>query len=534
MNEVVGAGVAFILFILITVTVLSFQTGMWFDQTTVLLKATERHTERLDTSIDVIDQNCGASVDLELENTGSTLIADFSEMDVFVDYVTVADVNRSARLIYDTDWTISGIAPDTNDPNVWNPQEVATFDITLSPAMKDGTTGYVSILTPNSAASGFYVSQSAVIICLLYLHNNPTPPVADTNAQAVLPMDTSPPSATILYNYGQDRDTDSGLTIQRGGTGPGESDSLKHQVWRSGALSGRMRLAGEVAIDFWSALKDYKAVNLTTYYLHNNPTPPVADTDAQAVLPVDKSSPSATTLYNYDQDRDSDAGLLLKKDGVGPGESDSTKHQVWRSGTLASPLAMSGIITIDFWSGLKGFLFGTIGDVTWYLRDYDGNSHTEIGNATVIEADWQGGVNDFVLKTATFADLSYTIPAGNELEVEVVVGNASGDDFWFAYDTTSHTTVINLPVTTGTVGFFLRDYNGSSHVEIGNGTVTDSDWQGGTSDFVLKTITIPDVNYTVPKGNELEFEVVVGSGSGNDLWFAYDTVTRTSGINPPK
>ncbi len=47
------------------------------------------------------------------------------------------------------------------------------------------------------------------------------------------------------------------------------------------------------------------------YYLHNNPTPPVGNTVSQVDLPMDTSAPTATTLYNYDTNRDSDPGRRL-------------------------------------------------------------------------------------------------------------------------------------------------------------------------------------------------------------------------------
>jgi len=181
------------------------------------------------------------------------------------------------------------------------------------------------------------------------------------------------------------------------------------------------------------------------YYLHNNPTPPTGDTNAQAVLPMDTTAPTATTLYNYDMDRDSFAGLWISKGGSGPGETDPTKHQVWRSGNLTKSLPIMGTVTIDLWSAIKDFGQGKEGEVIIYLRDYNGSTYTEIGNGTLYEADWQGGSSTWVMKTITITGLNYTIPAGNELEVELIVGNDSGDNMWFAYDTTSYPSVVKNP-----------------------------------------------------------------------------------------
>ena len=185
----------------------------------------------------------------------------------------------------------------------------------------------------------------------------------------------------------------------------------------------------------------------TKYYLHNNPTPPTGDTNSQAVLPLGPIfvAPTATTLYDYDQDRDGNAGLFILKGGTGPGETDPAKHQVWRTGSLSSSEYLVGSVTIDIWGAITGFTQGKAGEVFIYLRDYNPSSYSEIGNGNVNEANWQGGSSTWVMKTISISVLNYTIPAGNELEVEVIVGGNSGDDMWFAYDTTSYSSVVEIP-----------------------------------------------------------------------------------------
>ncbi len=179
-------------------------------------------------------------------------------------------------------------------------------------------------------------------------------------------------------------------------------------------------------------------------YLHNNPTPPTGDTSSQAVLPTSTTAPIATTLYNYDQDRDSDAGLIIVKGGSGAGETDLTKYQAWRAGSLSDDLPIIGTVTIDLWSAIRGFSKGKRGEITIYLRDYNGSTYTEIGNGTLSES-WQKGSSTWVMKTITISGLNYTIPAGNELEVKLIVGNNAGADMWFAYDTTSCVSVVKIP-----------------------------------------------------------------------------------------
>ena len=179
--------------------------------------------------------------------------------------------------------------------------------------------------------------------------------------------------------------------------------------------------------------------------MHNNPTPPTGDTNSQIVLPLIPASPIATTLYNYDQDRDAFAGLLIAKGSIGPVDLDSTKRQVWRSGTLAEAQSLNGGVTIDFWAAIKDWGQIEAGEVEIYLRDYKGSGHTEIGNGIVFDTDWQGGSSTWINKTVTISGLNYTVPSGNELEVELIVGSNAGDDMWFAYETTSYPSVVKIP-----------------------------------------------------------------------------------------
>ncbi len=181
------------------------------------------------------------------------------------------------------------------------------------------------------------------------------------------------------------------------------------------------------------------------YYLHNNPTPPTGNTNTQAVLPMNTTAPTATTLYNYDTDRNSDVGLTIAKGGSGAGETDLTKYQAWRTAILSNNLPLMGTVTVDLWSAMKNFNDKKRGVVTIYLRNYNGSTYTEIGNGTLDLTQWSGGSATWVKRTITISGLNYTVPAGNMLEVKIIVGNSSGDDMWFAYDTTSYPSIIKTP-----------------------------------------------------------------------------------------
>ena len=180
-------------------------------------------------------------------------------------------------------------------------------------------------------------------------------------------------------------------------------------------------------------------------YLHNSPTPPVGDTTRQAVLPIDANTPSTGTLYQYGTPNNN-PGLLLKGTDQGLSETDTSKYQVWRTGTLASPLLIEGDVLIDLWAAIRQYQLGQSGAVTAYLRDYDGTAHTEISDGSVFVEDWQDGSSSFSKKTIMIPNVEYTVPAGHELEARFVADTIKArKDMWFAYDTASYQSVINLP-----------------------------------------------------------------------------------------
>lgn len=183
------------------------------------------------------------------------------------------------------------------------------------------------------------------------------------------------------------------------------------------------------------------------YHLHNNPTPPTANTNMQASLPMDVTSPAAVTLYNYDRDRDGSPGRLVGKGASSAAENDLTKYQNWRSAQLASPLAIDGSVTLDFWSAIKDFGTNKRGSVAAFLRDFNPatSTYTEIGNATLTVSNWQGGSGSWVSKSLSISVSDYTLAAGRQLELKLLVTGSADDDMWFAYDTVAYPSSLTLP-----------------------------------------------------------------------------------------
>ena len=114
-------------------------------------------------------------------------------------------------------------------------------------------------------------------------------------------------------------------------------------------------------------------------------------------------------------------------------------------GTFGTDIEINGDVDLILWSAIKDFGQSKRGVVTAYLRDFDGTDYTEIASATLDTPDWQGGSENWVEAPFKFSDVSFTLSAGHYLEFKIVVGNDSGDDMWFAYDTAYYNSYIELP-----------------------------------------------------------------------------------------
>lgn len=150
---------------------------------------------------------------------------------------------------------------------------------------------------------------------------------------------------------------------------------------------------------------------------------------SSATLPLSTIAPTETTLFNYDTNRDAAAGLLIAK-----GQS-----QRW---LVAGPFTTTGG-TFTFWSQMKDGANNKVGSVQATLRacnaNLNVNSCAVMATATITSSGaWHTTNAVWVEKTMTFPTF-----AGHNLEndtrrlvLDVSVLSGSGDDMWFAYDTT--------------------------------------------------------------------------------------------------
>ena len=487
---------------------------------------------------------CDTRAEVAVDNVGRTSISGFDEMDVLTWYTpeggdpVTTSFTHTYSNIEKGEWALLSITPTNSSPGVWDPGEQAKFAWRFPQSQAESSTGYARLVTPNGVSDSDYVTFVDV-------------------------------------------------------------------------ASG----------DCW--------------FLNNNPTPSIGDTTSQAVLPLGTGLPITVTLYNYDTDRDTETGLKLVRSNNGLGETVTTKYQVWRTGVLAAPVVIQGDVLVDLWAALSPAYTGQEGIVLIYLRDYDGVSYTEIGTCAIFARDWQSGASSFVERACLIKDVNYTVPTGNQLEVRLLVDDASNQDMSFGYDTHTYSSLVNLsfvppapsrslylhnnptppvgdtarqatlpmdetaPTATtlyqyatpnnnnglllagsdqdlsesdtskyqigrtgaladplviagdvfidlwagirqfqanqpGATTMYLRDYDGVDYTEIGNGSMFVLDWQGGSSTFVGQTIMIPNINYTIPAGHELEARLMTNTiKASKDMWYAYDTTQYPSVIKLP-
>ena len=151
---------------------------------------------------------CDTKVDATIKNLGLGTISDFDQMDVLTWYTNETGDSVTVRFTYSEgnlgkgEWSLPIIDPDDINPGLWDPDESGTLTWRLVQPQKDDTSGYIIVGTPDGVYDSDYVEFSNVVSgnCR-FLHNNPSPPTADTDSQAVLPVDSDVPAAATLYNY---------------------------------------------------------------------------------------------------------------------------------------------------------------------------------------------------------------------------------------------------------------------------------------------------------------------------------------------
>jgi hypothetical protein len=184
-------------------------------------------------------------------------------------------------------------------------------------------------------------------------------------------------------------------------------------------------------------------VTSTTWYLHNNPTPPTANTTAQFNLALNGTAPTAATLYNYDTGCETRTGRSLTRGTGLVTEVGSCKYATWRSAALAASRTLNGTGTLTIWAR-KSSTGGTNPTLRAFLRAFDPATSTYTDLATANVTVSAGSTSAFASLTPAWGLTSVVVPAGRLIEVKLVAtGGTLNVDF--AYDTTAYPTSVTLP-----------------------------------------------------------------------------------------
>ena len=243
MSKVVFSLIGIALFVLVGTTMSQNFISSVDSTTAGFVDLLERDENTIRTSISPVSTALlpGRQIlEVTLRNDGETQIADFALWDVTVQYYDYLNNYHTCWLTYvegtpdDNQWRVKGIYLDAGtetsellEPGVLNIDEEIIIQAKLSPKVHITANNLAIISTPDGVKTWNYFRYT-----LLYLHNYPTPPVGDTDAQADLPLSYTIPTATVLYNYDADNDAFPGRTVKKDSADVTQTDLTKYQNWR--------------------------------------------------------------------------------------------------------------------------------------------------------------------------------------------------------------------------------------------------------------------------------------------------------------
>jgi outer membrane protein OmpA-like peptidoglycan-associated protein len=230
------------------------------------------------------------------------------------------------------------------------------------------------------------------------------------------------------------------------------------------------------------------------------------------------SAPTDTTLDNYDPSRDGFPGLWLHQHGSGPGETNKDKYQLWR--IPAGGLTINGAVSMSIWTALKQFKLNGAGELVAYLVECnpDGTGCVQIASAAVTRTDWDvANTGTWIQDTFDFGIVNYTVNSGKSIGFKVIIGPASANELWLAYDTVAYPAWGQF--TTLGAGITVTPTSGLTTTEL-----------GGTATFTVVLDSQPTANVTIGLSSSDLSEGTVSPASltftsGN--WNTAQTVTVT-------
>jgi hypothetical protein len=256
-------------------------------------------------------------------------------------------------------------------------------------------------------------------------------------------------------------------------------DSLQHLLVMGATATVDDRVDGPVPItqrvEVHLRPEQLHPAEYLALFLHNNPTPPTADTVSQLDLPMDGFAPTAATLYNYDTDNDAYPGREIRraKQGGEIGATDTRKFQDWLSQPFPASTTVDGRASLFLSSAAGGFNTGLLQVLDAWLFDYDPVGDT---NTLIISRGFAGFTTQATWSKVGlhFRPTVYTLAPGHRLRLKVQMDGISDPSIstMLAYDTLEHRSVLLLPVQPSALTF--RDFTDIHLGGTTSGTVIDT------------------------------------------------------------
>jgi hypothetical protein len=256
-------------------------------------------------------------------------------------------------------------------------------------------------------------------------------------------------------------------------------DSLQHLLIMGATATVDDRVDGAVyvtqRVEVHLRPEQLNAAEHLAFFLHNNPTPPTADTVSQLNLPMDGFAPTAATLYNYDTDNDALPGREIRraKQGGELGATDTRKFQDWLSQPFPASTTVDGRASLFLSAAAGGFDTDLLQVIDAWLFDYDPVAGT---NKLIISRGFAGFTTQATWSKIGlhFRPTVYTIGPGHRLRLKVQMDGISDPSIatMVAYDTLEHRSVLLLPVQPSALTF--RDFTDIHLGGTTSGTVIDT------------------------------------------------------------
>jgi hypothetical protein len=162
---------------------------------------------------------------------------------------------------------------------------------------------------------------------------------------------------------------------------------------------------------------------------------------SQAVLPLVSRAPLNGSLPNFDTDRDSAAGLLIRKGGA-LALGDSTRLQRFQL-LPGTNVDVQGAASVRLYGAPAGGLLDTM-TVTVGLMECTGSGWSSCNTVASATKSFTGLLGLYQTVDVNLGVINENFAGSHSLEIWVVANASSSKDLWLAYDTNGNLSALTL------------------------------------------------------------------------------------------